>query len=230
MKNFLCILLTATVLFLGTCIGGCNNAQTAQGELKKMNIEVNAESFKQYLEKGDLKVVQLFLQSGMSPQNGLTDDKSTPLHWATISGNKDLAALLIKKGADVKSKNMIGQSPLHWAANNGSKDITALLIDKGADVNEKDHNGMTPLLFAVEKSHVDVVKLLVDRGADVKIINNSKYTAMHLVSSKKIAEILLLKKADTSTVNLNGKTPLQEAKERGRKDIVDLLTKKGVKK
>mgnify|MGYP000480537135 FL=1 len=72
----------------------------------------------------------------------------TPLHYAAIRGHKEIAELLIAKGADVNAKNSVGQTPLQFAAGYGHKEIAELLIDNGADVNVKDDDGETPLDFA----------------------------------------------------------------------------------
>jgi ankyrin repeat protein len=66
---------------------------------------------------------------------------ATPLNYATSSGHKKIAKMLIAKGADVNAKNEDGGIPLHHAAFNGHKEIAELLIAKGADVNAKDGIG-----------------------------------------------------------------------------------------
>ena len=60
---------------------------------------------------------------------------STPLHFATFKGHKEIAELLIAKGADLNAKDKKGRTPLFGAAQDGQKEIAELLIAKGADVN-----------------------------------------------------------------------------------------------
>ena len=43
------------------------------------------------------------------------DYEQTPLHYAAIQGHKEVAELLIDKGADVNAKNIIGITPLDAA-------------------------------------------------------------------------------------------------------------------
>ena len=60
-------------------------------------------------------------------------------------GHKEIAELLIAKGADVNARGFFGSTTLHGAALDGHKEIAELLITKGADVNAKDDGGDTPL-------------------------------------------------------------------------------------
>jgi ankyrin repeat protein len=60
----------------------------------------------------------------------------TPLIWAADGGHKNVAALLIAKGANVNAKSE-GWTALHSAAEEGYKEIAELLIANGADVNAK---------------------------------------------------------------------------------------------
>ncbi len=80
-------------------------------------------------------------------------------------GKKEVAALLIDKGADVNDKIAMGFTALHNAAGNGYYEIVELLIEKGADVNDKNDSGITPLDMAevsaglIEETELDYKKV-----------------------------------------------------------------------
>ena len=67
---------------------------------------------------------------------------------------KDLAELLISRGADVNAEQEEGMTPLHIAARNGNAGIIAVLISKGAAIEKKDRSGHTSLYYSVSKNHV----------------------------------------------------------------------------
>jgi ankyrin repeat protein len=58
--------------------------------------------------------------------------------------------LLVKKRADVESKNKDGQTPLSLAAKFRHKAVVQLLLKKGADVESKDNSGRTALSIVTQ--------------------------------------------------------------------------------
>ena len=70
--------------------------------------------------KGDLAGVQAELDKGVyvnvfGSSIGEKKLSGTPLHLAATEGHKEVAALLVDNGADVKAKNNLGQTPLNLA-------------------------------------------------------------------------------------------------------------------
>ena len=53
--------------------------------------------------------------------------------WAAEMGHEAVVKLLLEKGADVESKDDVGQTPLSWAARGGHKAVVKLLLEKGAE-------------------------------------------------------------------------------------------------
>lgn len=99
---------------------------------------------------GDIDRVRSLISSGVDVN--ITDQKgNTPLLLALQGGYRDVAILLVAKGADVNVKSppqkyAVGRSrpgdmPLHYAARSGFKHVAELLIAKGADVNARSTPG-----------------------------------------------------------------------------------------
>jgi ankyrin repeat protein len=137
---------------------------------------------------------------------------STPLNCAVRTGRREIAELLLTKGADIDLPDDIGFTPLHCAAGRGDKPMVEFLLAKGASVNTKAYGGVTPLHMAVNSRRKDVVELLVVRGADL--------------TAKSITPTFVGTNAD-DLYNLY--TPLQWAKKTGQNEVADYLRTHGAK-
>ena len=126
-------------------------------------------------------------------------DGTTPLHLAARRDDVQLAATLIKAGADPRTANRIGATPMFLAAENGSAMMIDLLLKSGVDPNAPVlSHGETALMMAARTGKLDAVKKLVDNGADVH-----------------------------ATENLRGTNALMWAAEQGHADIVRFLIDRG---
>ena len=67
--------------------------------------------------------------------------------WSA-TGHKQVAQVLVDAGADVNSKDALGQTPLHIAALTGHSEASRFLLANGAHVNAPDAKGRTPLAIA----------------------------------------------------------------------------------
>lgn len=150
--NLLILVMTVFVVFL---IAGCNQ----KGYLGE---ELLAAS-----KDGDIEEIKRLIDSGADVNARDLDTWQTPLHWAPIWGQTDMAKILIDAGADVNARDDYERTPLYLAANNGHTDIVKLLIDAGADLNARCDDEWTPLHVADKNGHADIVKLLARHGADV---------------------------------------------------------------
>ena len=103
------------------------------------------------------------------------------LFEAAEDANLGLVKLLIRAGADVKSKNTYGYTPLHYAVGTDQLGVVELLVKHGADVNANDNReGMTPLHLAIHTGYADdnlaVIKFLLSKKASTKIKNRQGFT------------------------------------------------------
>ncbi len=220
-------------------------------ELAEMVLRTNAlrlynfkSTIHQAADAGDLAKVKAFIQEGIDVNTKVHG--CTPLHCAARYGHKEVAQLLIAKGADVNAKDTRGRTPIDLAMNQERKEIAKLLlsksadvslhtaayigdlqrvekfIDGGANVDANDQTGQTALHYAAKAGQIAVAKLLIANGADV---NAGEWTPLQEAASrsKEMVELLLAKGADINT----GKwTPLHSAVY-GHNDIVELLIAEG---
>ena len=115
---------------------------------------------------GKVEVVKRILSSIMVDMNcpgGFND--STPLCEAASEGHKEVAQLLLQRGAEPDKADKLGQTPLYWAAMTGHRGVAEVLLDGGADPNRTVERNVTPLHQAALKGHTNVVTLLLERGA-----------------------------------------------------------------
>ena len=155
---------------------------------------------------------------------------SPDLLQAITSGDIEQVRLLISQGADIKTKNNLGQTPLHLACRIGNKTIVELLVKNGANVNAKNNPGGTPLNLACQGNNKDIVELLIDNGANINNKNNNGTTPLHQACEnglKDIAAFLITKGADVNVKDKAGSSPLDLVKKKGNTEIVELLKKNG---
>ncbi len=183
---------------------------------------------------GDLAKVRTLIEDG-ADVNAKDKASQTPLFWAVLADNNDVAKFLIAKGADVNAKDALGRTPLNFLVySRGKRDMVELLISKGADVNAKDsHTGVTPLhsaSFLGQKDEKDIVELLIAEGSNVNARTNVGVTPLHFAARhdrKDVAELLISKGADINTKDNNGRTALHDSCLYGHKAVVELLIAKG---
>jgi ankyrin repeat protein len=194
--------------------------------------EKRIQVFHEAVRKNDLEKVKLMIMK----HSDLVYSKekyssATPLFDA---GSKEMAELLISKGADVKAELDNGTTLLHeMACSDYRKDLIAFFISKGLDVNAKDHYlKETPLHCAAERDCVKAAELLIKEGADVNAKNFEGMTPLHYAVKKnsiKIVELLISQSVNINEKDNQGNTPYTYAINKGYTDIADLLLKHGAK-
>jgi len=100
------------------------------------------------------------------------EDGATPLAWAALRCNREIADLLLKAGANPNLTNEQGIGPLYLAITNGASEIVKLLLENRADPDVARPNGETPLMAAARLGQVDVMKMLLDRKANLQAREN----------------------------------------------------------
>ena len=163
------------------------------------------------VDTGDVKKIEKILQRNPALVNKQGEFGWTPLYKAAFNGNREVAELLISRGAEVNARDPGGASALHICAS--SRDVV---------LNKKILGG-----------RVEVAKLLIAGGADLNARDKDGSTALHIAArdgSQKIAELLIQEGADINTRDNNNKTPLELATEKEHAEMVDLLRTSGENK
>ncbi len=179
---------------------------------------------------GNAPMFQLLLESG-AEKDGL-ELNSLPLAvYAYEKRQKDIAKLLLEKGADVKKTGSRGETLLHSVAAQDDWQFANLVLGYNPDLNARDDTGRTPLLSAIDKSAIRVAGLLMEKGADVNVKDRQGQTSLHYLAAARNATGLM-EKAKAAGIRVDakdnaGRTPLAIAVESNRVDNVEYLLNMG---
>ncbi|MDB2415110.1 ankyrin repeat domain-containing protein [Rickettsiales bacterium] len=169
----------------------------------------------------------LFLFSSLTFSYGYRVSFHNSLVDAADSGDAEMVAHLLKKGASPDSRGDFNVTALMRAAYNGNKGIVKMLLKSGAYVNAADIGGATALHLAARQGHVDVVKTLIDYDAVIDIPDKEKWTPlMRATMAKQVEAVDLLVKngADVTRENQLSESALLHSAMVGLPSLVEIIT------
>ncbi len=181
---------------------------------------------------GDVEGMIHLFQSGadLNFQNELGQ---TPLHLATIAGNRALLRYLLANGSSPRALNSKGQSIFHLAVIHGHHDLLGDLIELGIfNYNFQDANGNTVLHLALMHSNFNGLARLLAAGVRLQdAVDSTGATAAHLAASSGDLKSLIFfveHGVDINVLDSLGDTLLHAAASNGQDDIVNyLITSRG---
>ena len=137
----------------------------------------------------------------------------TPLVWALIHRDWDLACKLLEGGADPNLVSNLGEQPMSLAAAGNAVKVLEALKERKAKTDKAGRHRHTPLMEAAEAGSLEAVQWLVKNKAKVDRKNGNKETPLAIACREcrpEVAEFLVEAGAE---VNVEGDfgTPLTAA-------------------
>jgi ankyrin repeat protein len=163
------------------------------------------------------------------------------LHYATKYNNHEVSKTLIENGANLCTSygNIFGITPLYFAVDNRMVGIVQMIADRSSDLNQPTNSGYTPLHNAIDKGSISIAKILLENGANVNVqlFNNHLikkgyrgFTPLHLATmsgNQQLVELLLEHNANITIKSVEGKTPLDLARENGFSKVCNIINSYG---
>jgi ankyrin repeat protein len=162
----------------------------------------------------------------------------TPLHVATFGRHREAIAALAQARADLNLKERDRYDAVTIAAVADDPATLRVLLQLGASAKQvtSRYDG-TALIAAAHLGHDEVVGLLIAAGAPLDHVNNLGWTA--LIESIVLGQgglrhvetlrALVRAGANVNLADRNGQTPLQLARQRGFRAMVEILEKAGAR-
>ncbi len=129
----------------------------------------------------------------------------TPFLFALAVGRRNVAELLIKRGASQLATGRCGENGLFYAARNDDAELLTWLLSLGLDLNQTDEFKHTLLEEAVAHRSVACVERLIEAGADIQRRNEYGHTVVHDVKSPEIINLLAAAGGDLSDLTASSR-------------------------
>ncbi|MDQ3156250.1 MAG: ankyrin repeat domain-containing protein [Actinomycetota bacterium] len=187
-------------------------------------------------ERRGLRAQSRLLRAAAKPRTISSADADRDLLRAAEKGDADAAALALRAGADLESRNDQRQTPLLLAAANDRYAVARLLVDLGADPDALDARHDTPWLVTGVTGSVAMLETLLPAHPDLTIKN--RYGGLSPIPAGERGHADYIRRVVSTDVNLNhvndlGWTALLETVILGDgskpyQDIVETLVRAGV--
>jgi ankyrin repeat protein len=191
-------------------------------QLNKWEQSLDSKHLLKACRQGALAEVRAFLTR--SDLKASDERKYTALHWACVSGNKEVVDLLLEYGAMV-TNTRDGQTPVHIACLMGHSHIVASLASRGYDLKVSDNQGMTPM--AITAVNGDETCLGTLRAWKVALEPTLLHHAAGAGHMKYIQRLINEPEIDINSQDAKGQTALMHAAANDRQEIAKEFIRRG---
>lgn len=175
------------------------------------------------------QTIALLLQYGADSNIDIGDEGHTPIMYALVFNELELAKLLLKYKANINAQDDNGNTYLHIIVdeyNQSKLEAIKFALNNGADVNIKDWENNSAFLLAVEDDNLELVKLFAQYRPKINDRGEDGVTPLMLaVDNENIEMVKFLLKlgADKNLKDSDSWRAIDYAKEYGYKEIENLL-------
>lgn len=141
------------------------------------------------------------------------------------STKPEITEYLISLGLDVNSTDSSGKTALHHSISGLPRKIenAEVLINHGSDINSKDWKNITPIMISVRFGSHKITKLLIEKGAEMDFEQMFIRFAKSNKFDEYLANYLFKQGIDVNYQDINGKTAIIHAVERGSRESVSII-------
>ena len=170
--------------------------------------------------KGDIRKVERILNEGVDVNDNDNYHKRTALHYASQWGHADVVLFLIRRGANVNTRNNGGETPLHYAK---TVEVAEILLENKAKITARNNKGNPPLYFAILWENTELALFLTKRGG-AKSHKNEMLRFAVWENEKAVAKLIFEKeRANPYVKDSDGDSAMSIAKERDYQELVQLF-------
>ena len=144
--------------------------------------------------------------------------KTSPLVFASMTGDVDNVRLLLARGADpAGGPSPRGDTPISMAVTFGYADVVRMLVSAGATVSMTERSGINLLHWAAITNRAAVIPALVEAGVPLNATDENGFTPIMYAATIDFGDAESLKAllkagADRSIRNNDDRTALEQAR------------------
>ena len=189
-----------------------------------------AEGLVEAAGAGDLAAVRRLLSDGADVDAPDARGR-TAVTAAAMDQHVQVVAALVDAGADVDIRDDERNNPLLLAGENGNVALLREVLRGDPDLGATNRFGGTALIPASDRGHVDMVRALLRTEIPVDHVNQLGWTALLEAvilgdggeAHQQIVRALVDGGADVTITDRDGVTALQHARDRGFREIAQIL-------